>query len=249
MLGFDLDAAQGELLGKLEELKVRRPATLLRHRARGRHPRRRPPRGAERARARAQRVVEEVNQQFRDPELTTFVCVCIPEFLSLYETERLVQELARFEIDASAIVINQARPPRRLPHAACAGAPDGERASACERPRVPQVIYEEEDAGQSRLLAARARMQQKYLAQFDDLYEDFHLARPRAWRPPCPSGADRMDGEEKSRRGGAGAAAAAGGGGARRGRAARVLAQPGAAVPARARRQATRRCAALCCRQ
>ena len=39
-----------------------------------------------------------------------------------------------------------------------------------------QVIYEEE-VGESRLLAARARMQQKYLAQFDDLYEDFHLVR------------------------------------------------------------------------
>lgn len=89
-----------------------------------------------------QRVIAEVNRTFRDPEKTTFICVCIPEFLSVYETERLCQTLLKYEIDVHNIVVNQ-------------------------------VLFAEPDA--CRKLMARKRMQDKYLNQIHDLYEDFNV--------------------------------------------------------------------------
>jgi arsenite-transporting ATPase len=95
-------------------------------------------------------VISAVNAQFRDPTKTTFVCVCIPEFLSVYETERLVQELAKFGIDVHNIIVNQVLIPPRdwRPLADCWG----------------------DIKCQSRL-----KMQNKYLEQIFDLYEHCHI--------------------------------------------------------------------------
>lgn len=91
-------------------------------------------------------LVKKVNAQFKDKNLTTFVCVCIPEFLSLYETERLVQELTKNQINVHNIVVNQ----------------------------ILMLGSKKDDC---KMCTARTKIQNKYIEQIDDLYDDMHITK------------------------------------------------------------------------
>lgn len=93
-------------------------------------------------------TTKDIKATFADSSKCTFVCVCIPEFLSVFETERLVQELGKFKITVSNIIVNQV--------IRSADIQSSERAEA--------------------LYKARMGMQTKYLEQVAELYgEDFHI--------------------------------------------------------------------------
>jgi len=131
-------------------------------------------------------MMTSVLDQFRNPDLTTFVAVCIPEFLSVYETERLVQELTKGDIDIHNIIVNQVLFPENMSHdvrvareqaAAAASGIDGSTQDSHAAGSEGGAEGGESAAPPSCALChSRFNMQNKYLSQVDVLYgEDFHI--------------------------------------------------------------------------
>jgi arsenite-transporting ATPase len=81
----------------------------------------------------------------------------------LYETERLIQELTAYEIDTHNIVVNQLLFPKRSEGASFLSYFDTDRARQGSRCEHCDVRY---------------KMQQKYLNEAHELYDEFfHLIR------------------------------------------------------------------------
>ena len=108
-------------------------------------------------------LIDQVHNQIRDPTKTTFVCVCIPEFLSIYETERLVQELSKNEIDTHNVVVNQVLFPDK---------DASELADEYTGCKAKLPIFAQELIGKT---IARKKMQDRYISQIFELYESFHV--------------------------------------------------------------------------
>lgn len=116
-------------------------------------------------------MINRTHDQMRDPTLTTFVCVCIPEFLSVYETERLIQDLARGDIDCSYIIVNQVLKHIDLGHMVESSWEKLTDEQKEEMEPFFRKVREHESTHNSRV-----GIQRKYIQDIKDLYEeDFNI--------------------------------------------------------------------------
>jgi arsenite-transporting ATPase len=108
-------------------------------------------------------LIDQVHNHITDPQKTTNVCVCIPVCLSIYETERLVQELSKSEIDTHNVVVNQVL------------FPDQDAEDLVEWYKDAKTTLPDKAQTLIGKTIARKRMQDRYIQQIFELYEDFHV--------------------------------------------------------------------------
>ena len=51
--------------------------------------------------------IKQINDRLCNPTFTTFITVCVPEFLSIFETERLIQKIYMYGIESNIMIINK----------------------------------------------------------------------------------------------------------------------------------------------
>ncbi|KAJ5066472.1 atpase asna1 [Anaeramoeba ignava] len=136
------------------------------------------------------KAMHTVSSRFKDKEKTTFVHVCIPEFLSIYETERMVQELFRFGIHSQNIVVNQLIFPEKSAKLLEILKIDDDELITNENNNnnnndnnmnIDNQIIDKNDTicimENCPLCNSRALMQQNYLSDVEVLYQDFHVVK------------------------------------------------------------------------
>lgn len=122
--------------------------------------------------------IERIAAMFRNRERTNFVCVCIAEHLSVFETARLIRELRDQSIESSLVLVNQLVPRSFVSMAAT-------QSSGKSRPPLSSLTSALQQLGLSEgvvsaaqeaceLCGARASIQKKYLEQLSEALGSTH---------------------------------------------------------------------------
>jgi arsenite-transporting ATPase len=104
--------------------------------------------------------IEQLAEMFRDNSKTKFVCVCIAQYLSVYETCRLMGELHSQHIACEHVVVNMLMP--------CNFAPLAGLAAPLVAAELSNGSIATEVNHALELVGARARIQKSYIEQLYD---------------------------------------------------------------------------------